>query len=31
MQIDELEDWKGQTLARVLQLIHDSGHQIQED
>ena len=30
-RIQELEDWRGETLARVRQLIHDADPEIQEE
>jgi hypothetical protein len=30
-RIDELGDWRGETLARVRQLVHDADPQIQEE
>jgi len=30
-RIQELGDWRGETLARVRQLIHDADHDIQEE
>ncbi len=30
-RIEELDDWRGETLARVRQLIHDADPEIQEE
>jgi hypothetical protein len=30
-RINELGDWRGETLARVRKLIHDADHEIQEE
>src|SRR5881409_2506995 len=30
-RIDELDDWRGETLARVRQLIHDADPEIEEE